>query len=89
MDITFSEQNGVYVGEVEITDVCALHIVRKSGGDFSMYQSHVNDGEYDTTEGIYKKAYSKTIDTVIDEKIFPLYLRLVSETEVLNAQTIY
>lgn len=88
MDIQFNKERGKYVGYAVISDICAIHVVRQNVGRFEVEQSHVDDGNYTAVREATNYILPKNVDFVIEEKIFPLYLKFISDSEVISAQII-
>lgn len=89
MEINFEKTpNGKYVGHVTLSDVSALHIVRAADATFEIKQSHVDDGKYSTTTEANGQIFPKNIDVVIEDKVFPVHLELISGSEVHSAELI-
>lgn len=88
MNIEFQKEKDKYVGYAQIEDVCALHVVRENSGRFEVQQSHVKDDNYAPIPDYTNSNYSKTIDVTIDDRVFPLYLRFVSESKVTSAKIV-
>lgn len=90
MEISFEKKsNGKHVGYATITDICALHVERVMDAPFEIRQSHVEGGKYSTTDEANGRVFPRDIDTVIEDKVFPVYLELVSDSEVINASITY
>lgn len=88
MKIQFEKAKDKYIGFAQITDVCAIHVVRTDSGRFDIFQSHVDDGNYAAVQESTNVLYPKVVDLTLEEKVFPLYLKFVSDTEVIDAEII-
>ena len=87
MELTFktSEQKfnnePAYEVEFEATSDFNLHLERRSGGRFIVYQKGIEDGEYDVVSGIGLIDHKAIIDLDFVAAIFPKWLKIVSESE--------
>ena len=97
MEITFEKidkllgNEGAYVSEFEVTADFNLHIERKAGGRFLMYQKSVADGEYDIVDGVgYQEPRHKAvIDIDMTALVYPKFVKVVSESEVTMGVVTY
>lgn len=95
MELVFkrSEQefagNPAYEVEFNATADFNLHIERPEGGRFLVYQKSVADGKYDIVDGIGYKDHKDVIDFFVQVPLAPMYLRIVSESEVKRGVAIF
>lgn len=84
MELTFVKNGNLYEAEFEATADFNLHIERKAGGRFLVYQKSVADGDYDIVDGVvYQEPRHKAvIDLDMTAAIYPKYIKVVSESEV-------
>ena len=91
MEITFERieqyfgKDAAYVSEFEVTADFNLHIERKKGGRFLVYQKSVADGEYDIVDGVGRLDHKDVIDTAVRVDLFPMWCKIVSASEVTMA----
>ena len=87
----FVKKNGMYEAEFEATADFNLHIERKAGGRFLIYQKTVENGEYDIVDSVdYQDYRHKTvIDLDMTAAIYPKYIKVVSESEVTMGVVTY
>lgn len=94
MDITFVQKgqsfNGKVGYEVEFTadNSFNLHIERNGGGKFLVYQKSIQYGEYDVVDGIAMD-HKDVIDFFVQVPLAPMYVKIVSETEVTRGVVIF
>ena len=92
MEITFTKNDklfwkeGAYVSEFQVTSDFNLHVERKKGGRFLVYQKTVEDGKYDIVDGVDVYRHKDTIDIDMSALVYPKYIRVVSESEVTYAE---
>ena len=90
MEITFEKieqywgKDAAWVSEFEVTADFNLHIERKKGGRFLVYQKSVADGEYDIVDGL-RKDHKDVIDMDFVALVYPKWIKVVSEAEVTRA----
>ena len=88
MELTFEKieqyfgKDAAWVSEFEVTADFNLHIERKKGGRFLVYQKSVADGEYDIVDGVGRLDHKAVIDLDFTALIYPKYIKVVSEAEV-------
>lgn len=94
MEITFTKNDklfgkeGAYVSEFQVTSDFNLHVERKKGGRFLVYQKTVQDGKYDIVDGVDVYRHKDTIDIDMSALVYPKYIRVVSESEVTYAEVV-
>ena len=87
MELTFEKieqyfgKDAAWVSEFEVTADFNLHIERKAGGRFLVYQKSVADGEYDIVDGL-RKDHKDVIDMDFVALVYPKFIKVVSEAEV-------
>lgn len=87
MELTFktSEQkfNGVPAYEVEFTATSDfnLHIERKSGGYFFVYQKAVSSGKYAIVDNLGWQNGKDVIDLDFVGAVYPKFIKVISESE--------
>ena len=87
MELTFktSEQKfnnePAYEVEFEATKDFNLHLERRSGGRFVVYQKSVEDAKYDVVSGIGSIDHKAVIDLDFVATVYPKWLKIVSESE--------
>lgn len=88
MEITFEKieqywgKDAAYVSEFEVTADFNLHIERKAGGRFLVYQKSVADGKYDLVDDLGYKDHKAVIDLDFTALVYPKFIKVVSEAEV-------
>lgn len=93
MELTFKQSSQLfgkeygYEAEFEVTASFNLHIERKAGGRFLVYQKSVKDAEYDIVDSVdYQEPRHKAvIDTAVRVDLFPMWCKIVSASEVTMA----
>lgn len=78
----FVKKNGMYEAEFEATADFNLHIERKAGGRFLIYQKSVSEGKYDIVDGVGYKDHKDVIDLDMTAIVYPKFIKVVSESEV-------
>ena len=78
----FVKKNGMYEAEFEATADFNLHIERKAGGRFLIYQKSVSEGKYDIVDGVGYKNHKDVIDLDMTAIVYPKFIKVVSESEV-------
>ena len=81
----FVKKNGMYEAEFEATADFNLHIERKAGGRFLIYQKSVAHGQYAIVDNIGYHDHKDVIDITLWDLVYPKYIKVVSETEVTRA----
>lgn len=87
MELTFktSEQKfnnePAYEVEFEATKDFNLHLERRSGGRFIVYQKGIQDAKYAVVDGVGQIDHKTTIDLDFVAAIYPKWLKIVSESE--------
>lgn len=81
----FENQGTSWAAEFEVKSSFNLHVERVSGGRFLVYQKSVKDAEYDIVDGVGNKDHKKVIDTAVRVDLFPMWCKIVSESEVTMA----
>lgn len=81
--ITFSKVSGKYVAEFAAGGNFALHIERASAGAVSMEMKSVQEGQYAIVGGEFsqKNRNALVIDEQVQAVVFPVYVRIISETQ--------
>ena len=85
----FVKKNGMHEAEFETTADFNLHIERKAGGRFLIYQKSVADGKYDIVDGVGYHGHKDVIDLDMTAAIYPKYIKVVSESEVTMGVVTY
>lgn len=78
MDLTFSENNGVFVADFEATADFNLHIEGAKSSDFTILQSGVQGGAYDVVRDAGHYPSSDVYDNDFVALVYPKYMRIVS-----------
>lgn len=84
----FVKKNGMYEAEFEATADFNLHVERKKGGRFVVYQKTVGNGEYDIVDGLGTQSHKDVIDIDMSALVYPKYIKVVSESEVTYAEVV-
>lgn len=79
--VIFGKKTG-YEAEFEATADFNIHIERKAGGRFLVYQKSVADGQYDIVDTIGRLDHKDVIDLDMTALVYPKYIKIVSESEV-------
>lgn len=85
----FVKKNGMYEAEFEVTADFNLHIERKAGGRFLIYQKSVADGQYAIVDNIGYHDHKDVIDLDMTALVYPKFVKVVSESEVTMGVVTY
>lgn len=85
----FVKKNGMYEAEFEATADFNLHIERKAGGRFLIYQKSVADGQYAIVDSVARQDYQDVIDLDMAALIYPKYIKVASVSEVTMGVVTY
>lgn len=77
----FVKKNGMYEAEFEATADFNLHIERKAGGRFLVYQKSVADGKYDIVDTIGRLDHKDVIDLDMAALVYPKHIKVASGSE--------
>lgn len=90
MKLNFRKEKGVYVAEFEATSDFNLHVEREKEGSISVLQRTTPSGEYDSVYmGGYFDREHKTIDCDFVGAIYPKYIKVVSQAEVIKGEVTF
>lgn len=90
MKINFiKESNNNYVAEFEATADFNLHIEREEPGILALYQRTTISGKYAEIEGTREYRYKEVYDCDFTGSVYPKYIKVVSASEVVNAEVNY
>lgn len=82
MEIAFNKTGNVWVAEFEATGNFAIHIERAKAGIITMEQTSVQGSQYAPVADFPMSHRNHfVIDEVFTGEVFPLYIKVVSETE--------
>lgn len=85
-EITFKKVGTKYEAEFEVNGNFALHIERSEAGVITMEQTSVKDSAYCPVVGFSQNWRNfPVIDTMIVGDVYPMYIKLVSETQPSKA----
>lgn len=85
-ELNFTKQGDRYVAQATVNNRYALHVERVGAGKFSMAQRSTSSGLYmDCTLPDIVKHFGQVLDWEFDHGIYPMHLRIESETEVTSA----
>lgn len=80
--LSFSKVSGKYVAEFTANGNFALHIERAGAGVITMEQTSVQGSQYAPVMGFSQNWRNfPVIDTTITGDVFPMYIKIVSETQ--------
>lgn len=85
----FVKKNGMHEAEFEATADFNLHIERKAGGRFLIYQKSVADGKYAIVDNIGYHDHKDVIDLDMTALVYPKFVKVVSESEVTMGVVTY
>lgn len=84
--LSFSKQGNKWVAEQQVNANFALHIERKAGGGFWIYQRHGASGEFMNCRLPPELVRpGQVVDWTFLDGIYPVTIRIESETEVTTA----
>jgi hypothetical protein len=86
--LTFTKTNNQWVAEFEATADFNLHIERNDVGTLGIYQRGTASGNYAPVQGAVLQL-GKTFDADFVGAIYPKYIKVVSASEVVNAEVNY
>lgn len=89
MELIFQKQDKVWVAEFEATADFNLHIERDEPGILALYQRTTTSGEYAEIEGTREYRYKEVYDCDFIGSVYPKYIKVVSASEVVNAEVNY
>lgn len=95
MEITFSQSDKVigkkkaWECELVARSSFNLHIERVTGGRFLIYQKSIEDGKYAIVDSLERYDDNDVIDFFVQVPLAPMYLRIVSESEVKRGVAIF
>ena len=89
MELIFKKQDKVWVAEFKATADFNLHIERDEPGILALYQRTTTSGEYAEIEGTREYRYKEVYDCDFIGSIYPKYIKVVSASEVVNAEVNY
>lgn len=87
MEIIFKESAQTFHGEAgyeaefEVTGDFNLHLERRSGGRFFVYQKTVADGKWDMVDDADNLDHKAVIDLDFTGLVYPKWIKVVSESE--------
>lgn len=83
MELTFNKVDNWYEAEFEITDDINLHIELNVAAPIKLYQKTSED-KYDLVQA-FKPSIDKVLDTDLMALVYPKWIKVVSEAEVVRA----
>lgn len=87
MKLQFTKTNEGYVAEFEAPCAFNLHIKRETAGLLEVFQRTVPNGNYDSVDmSKYFNREHKTIDCEFSGAVYPKYIKVVSQVEVISAE---
>lgn len=87
MELTFTQSQqtfdgkAAYESEFQVTGDFNIHIERKEGGRFLLYQRGIGSGEYAFVDEIGNQDHKAVIDLDMSALVYPKYIKVVSESE--------
>lgn len=78
MELTFTKEWDKYVAEFEATSDFNIHI-EKSGGRIVIFQSSIENGEYDYVSGATIADTDGVFDSDFTALIYPKYIKMVAD----------
>ena len=90
MELQFTKTNEGYIAEFEATADFNLHIKRETAGLLEVFQRTVTNGNYDSVDmSKYFNREHKTIDCDFVGAIYPKYIKVVSQAEVIKGEVTF
>jgi hypothetical protein len=86
--LTFTKTNNQWVAEFEATADFNLHIERNDVGTLGIYQRGTASGNFAPVQGAVVQL-GKTYDADFSALVYPKYIKVVSASEVVNAEVTY
>ena len=84
MELTFEKIDGQWVAEFEATSDFNINLDRVGKGALAIYQKGSKDGTYASKESYRNTKDSENIDADITALVYPKYIKVVSQTEVVK-----
>lgn len=85
MEITFNKTEHGYEAEFSVTADFNLHLERKQGGDFEIYQRTGDSGKYAHIDNLGWVRGKDVFDIDFAGLLYPKYIKVVSEGEPTTA----
>ena len=79
MELTFTKDGDKYVAQFTATSDFNIHI-EKSGGRIVLFQSSVENGEYDYVSGATIAESDGVFDSDFTALIYPKYIKMVADS---------
>lgn len=84
MELAFQKIDGQWVAEFEATSDFNINLDRVSKGALTIYQKGSKDGTYASQASYRNTKDSENIDADITALVYPKYIKVVSQTEVVK-----
>lgn len=78
MELTFTKVGDKYVAQFAVTSDFNIHI-EKSGGRIVLFQSSIENGEYDYVSGATIADTDGVFDSDFTALIYPKYIKMVAD----------
>lgn len=78
MELTFNKEGDKYVAKFSVTSDFNIHI-EKSGGRVVLFQSSIENGEYDYVSGATIADTDGVFDSDFTALIYPKYIKMVAD----------